>query len=270
MESKGKMKLSDRIITSIIILAIIAGGGYYVYKHFILEPQNNDIPDVEGIETYEVWNRNYMYGEGGYYELIGMVSAMENSEANFFLGEPHPEYSQFLSISQTNKATFENTIDRVSLAAIIQRAIDDMKIVFDSDFAKFTNDLEDYQIDAIEEYDGFPLEAGGNMMYNNGDEGLALYLMNHEVKLKCESVKINKVAAANLYDRDAHRPIAAICVIGTAMVTTEYANGDISELGLFGNQGETVTINFAGKGDITGNNMVPGGLICFTLERAEE
>jgi len=269
-KKKEKMKLSDKIITTIILLALLAGGGYYLYKHFVIDARNIDIPDVEGIETCEIWTNDDWSSKDGYYELMEMVSAMEKSDANFFIGEAHPEYEHFLSISQTDKATFEDTMEKVSSADVAQRTIDDMKMVFDANFGKITDGMEDFQYEAMEEYDGFPVVQGDNsMQYNLGDEGLALYLVEHEVSLKCESIKIDKVAAANFYGDGGFNEVALICAMGTAEVTTESANGDISEIGLFGNAGETVTIRFSSKGSMSLSSQLPGLTHVFTMERAE-
>jgi len=266
---KEKMKLSDKIMTTLILLALIAGGGYFAYKHFVLDAANNDISDVEGIETYEVWNQYYTYGDDTYDELLSITSAMKYSDANFFIGESS-DYFNFETISQTDKTTFENTIERVSSVEIAQRTIDDMKMVLNKDFTKITFGLENYEIEELEEQDRFPVVQNGNAMtYKYGNEGLAVYLMEHGVKLKCESIKVNKVAAANYYSDIPFSPVALICAIGTAEVTTENAKGDIAELGLFGNVGETVTINFSSIGSIATDVRAPGITQCFTMERAE-
>lgn len=260
-EKKEKMKLSDKIISTILLLALIAGGGYFAYMHFVLEPQLHDIPDVEGIETYEILNDNHLY-EGDFLQIPEIAEAMENSDANYFIGEADPEYPYFTTLIQTDKATFENTFKKASPLTICKRAIDDLKMVFDADYTTITQGKADYQIDAIDEYDGFPNAQGDSMIYNDGDEGLANYLIDHEVKLQCESIKVNKIAAAN---RDGEAPV---CVTGIAEVTTVNANGDISEFGIFGNQGETVTIYFASRGWMTGDNRIPF-TVAFTLERVE-
>ena len=260
-EKKEKMKLSDKIISTILLLALIVGGGYFAYMHFVLEPQLHEIPDVEGIETYEILNDDHLY-EGDHLEIPEIAEAMENSDANYFIGEAYPEYPQVKTLFQTDKVTFENTFKKASPLTICKRAIDDFRMVFDADYTTITQGKADYQIDAIDEYDGFPNAQGDSMIYNDGDEGLANYLIDHEVKLQCESIKINKIAAA---DRDGE---AVVCVTGTAEVTTVSANGNISEFGIFGNQGETVTISFASRGCMTGDNRIPF-TDSFTMERVE-
>lgn len=259
-ENRAKTKLSDKIISTIIILALIIGAGYYAYMHFVIEPQRHEIPDVEGIETYEILNDNHRY-EGDYLEITEIAEAMENSDANYFIGEADSEYPYFTTLVQTDKTTFENTFKKASPLTICKRAIADLKMVFDADYTTIMQGKADDQIDELEN-DGFPNAQGAPMWFNDGEDGLINYLIDHEVKLQCESIKVNKIAAA---DRNGEAPVH---VIGIAEVTTVNANGNISEFGIFGNQGETVTIYFTSKGWMTGDNRIPF-TIGFTMERVE-
>ena len=131
---KEKMKTSDKIITTILLLAIIVGGGYFACKHFgIIGGSTVAIEEPEGIETVEVWVNPHM-GKDATNE--GVFSAMENSPATYFTGDykPEGEGAGFQNLSQMDKATFESKVTKATISQMTKGIAEDIEEDLNRDF----------------------------------------------------------------------------------------------------------------------------------------
>lgn len=225
---KEKMKTSDKIITTLLLLAIIVGGGYFVCKHFgIISSQSIIAEETEGIETIEIWNRSWYGGMDSFEQFEYIVPYLERSSATYFTGQyiPEGENADFQYVIQTNKENFENIVTEATIEEMTKGIAEDIEKDLNRDFT-CSVDKEYEELEYVFQVYHFDLE----------------YLIENEVKLKCDNIKINKICAAN--DNGSPVSVTRIISIGTMDVTTVESNGDMSNT-VFGDAGETVTIKFA-------------------------
>lgn len=97
------------------------------------------------------------------------------------------------------------------------------------------------------------------------------YFMEHKLKLSCENIELTKICAGDTPSRyemtkggmgSEKTQTKAYYFVGYADVTTEHAVGDLSDMGIFGNEGETVRVKIIATGSDFGISEV-------NLERVE-
>lgn len=265
------MKTSDKIMTTLIILAILAAGGYFLYKHFVLDKETYSIEDVEGIEATDIWEGDPYAYDSNIESLLSVCSALKASNANYFtMSYEYWDEWENVTITQADSETFASTIESCESNEMIKNATDDMEYFLSTNFNKIN---EDFWGEG-----GNPTLFGPKNVYGIDREAITegfatdikQYFLEHEIILNCENVQIKKICAGDLRDEGAYSLDTRFYYIGEAQVTTESANADLSDLGLFGDVGETVTVEFMGVwSGMRHGASLDGCTECFVLNRLD-
>lgn len=103
------MKTSDKIMTTLIIVAIFAAGGYFLYKHFVLDKEIYSLEDVEGIETVDIWSGDPYAYESSIASMISVCDVLETSDANYFtMSYEYEDGWETATITQTDTRFFSS------------------------------------------------------------------------------------------------------------------------------------------------------------------
>lgn len=228
------MKKSDKIISTILILAILIGGGYFAAKHFgLIGGSAAVIEEPEGIETVEVWNNSEWdyyssgyHGENAYNDFLKdtIITAIENSPATYFTGDykSEGENADFQNVYQMDKATFESKVTKAKINQMTNGITEDIDACLNKDFScSLSKEIEELEY----EYQVWNIDLD--------------YLIENEVELKCENITVEKLCAAD--DGSFPNSLVRIYAICSVDVTTIASNGDLSNT-VFGDIGETVTL----------------------------
>ena len=268
------MKTSDKIMTALIIIAILAAGGYFLYKHFVLDKETYNIEDVEGIEAEVVWEGDPYEHYYCVYSLIEICDALKASEANYFtMNDEHWDGWEYATITQTDSETFNNNIEAAENHELIKHAVNDMEYFLSTDY----NEIGEAFWGVSSDLNGPTLFGPKNICGIDKEEiiesfGLDIeqYFLENEVVLNCDNVQIKKICARNVLEDNGYIRGVNFYYIGTAEVTTESAKNDLSDLGVFGNTGETVSVEFMGiwNGDKHGSD-IGGSTRYFVLNRID-
>lgn len=266
------MKTSDKIMTTLIIIAILAAGGYFLYKHFVLDKETYGIEDVEGIEAEVVWEGDEYEYEYCVYSLIEICDALNASNANYFtMNDEYFAEWGYTTITQTDSETFNNTIEAAESHELIKHAANDMDYFLNTNYSKIGEAFWGVSSDI----DGPTLFGPKNICGIEKEEiiesfGLDIkqYFLENEVVLNCDNVQIKKICAGNVLEDNGYIRGVRFYYMGTAEVTTESAKNDLSDLGVFGNAGETVSVEFMGiwSGNKHGSD-IGGSTRYFVLNR---
>lgn len=260
---KKKRKVPVGLIALLVGLMVV--GGWFYYQEVIV-PSKYVVEDIDvPIETCVIWTNP---NNAGHFETVkSMTDAMESSEAKFFIGEGDTNIADFQTISQTNKETFDTSLTRISSDALQ---------IFNSNVLTFLN--TDYSKISDEEtfYWGKYL-SGSNTLF--GDQGIRCvnvggnygesygideffgtkiydYFMEHQLIISCNDVQLTKICGGNVEEASISMNMNDSVVeqtlsyvfVGYADVTTENAVGSLSDMGIFGNVGETVKLKIIATG----------------------
>lgn len=279
---KKKRKVPVGLIALLVGLMVV--GGWFYYQEVIV-PSKYVVEDIDvPIETCVIYT--YGWEDTHRNHIENVANALEASEAKFFFIEcDGGNGSYFNSVTQTDKSTYEESVPLTADEAF-QVFGSNMTAFLNTDYSKIPDDKRVF-------YNG-KYDSGAGCLF--GDQGpmsavmwseddpyensideffgtdIYQYFLDHELNISCDNVEMTKLGGqaylaeyASSYQVQGSEPIREQMLyvfVGYADVTTENATGDLSDMGIFGNPGETVKVKIVA----TGSNF---GLYQCYLERVE-
>ena len=232
-----KKKSKAPIVVIIIILLAAAGFGYY---KFVYQPQQMakyELAESEVVETELVAETNWCSNEIDEYKEV--FAAMAENDASYYLITPkYTNPGPRFEVYQTNKNEFSEK-SPMNLEKAMKETNDGI--------LKFLN----YS------YNGLPSplyeNINNNCIFGKLDVSgwaeeviepqfggsVAEYFKSHELKLKCDDCTVTQIGI----EIDEENNSIAYCYNITANVLTEDCIGDMSDLGIFANKGETKEVS---------------------------
>lgn len=221
--------MKDKIISSLIIISLICGVGYYFYDKYNYE--GNSIVDVE-VESAVL--QNYYIGNAYIieldYENSQIVDIMDSSEANYFGAEVSADENY--QISQLSKSDYDNiknnTLFKNSDIKAMDKTRDYLLKLFNMSYEDVKTIDEKYTIyyssllDSIfKEHEFFNVQdAFKSYFYDNIDD----VFIDNEIILTCDDVQFNKICFVypeEGYEREDFSSGNYLYLIGEAKVNVE-------------------------------------------------
>ena len=239
-QKKGKAGI---VIVILFLIAVLGGGGYFAYNHFIAEPAQYAVEDEGEVET----------------EAVGAVSTstfdvMENAEGHYFV-----LYNNENVLYRVSKDSFNDEISNVNEVTQFHsakaeqtttNAAKSVKKMLDSNFYDYEYSMtpsgygmpEDITVDGIT-YKNQVYEAENG---NHIDTDMYEYFKSRDLDISCKNVSVEKIAVGLPDKGTAESDDGSwFYVILNAEVTTNHCNGD----SIFPPEGETknMTIEVGGS-----------------------
>ena len=221
--------MKDKILSALIIIAVLCGGGYYLYDKFTYEGNSIVDADVEPavIGSYYIGNAFVLEFDD---ENKDILERMEQSDANYFGAEAYAD--GYYNLSQLPKSDYdvikENIVYKNCDAKGMDKARDYLLKLFNMSYEDVKEIDESRTIyntslldNLFKEYEVFNIqEELKNYFYGNIDD----VFVDNEVVLKCDDVQFTKIClvyAEDGYDCDDINHSNYMYLIGNASVNVK-------------------------------------------------
>ena len=249
-----KRKISDRIITTLIILALAAFGGWFAYHKFFEGNVANNLEDtVTETEFVEValFRDNTM---DEYSEVCNIMDRTEGSYFNVVLNNDSGGYDVY----KMSKASFEEENSRQTSVqsedTLVRRTYNTLHSFlnasyYDDDIQRSGYEKGSSTIVWDKHIQSENCEASDEALdrfSKSFDGDIDTYFLENELELKCDTIKINKIALSHLTEEQMEEwdvgDSVDYYVSGEAVVETESAKEGFEGNELIPPVGESRTI----------------------------
>lgn len=235
MEKKKKSKTP--IIVVIIILLAAAGFGYY---KFVYQPQQMakyELAESEVVETELVAEVDWAGTEIDAYKEV-FASMAENDALYYHINSKNEVWGPPYEIYQTNKEEFSEKSPK-SPEKAVKEVNDGISKFLNYSYKSLPSPL--FQTSSADGMIFGKLDVSSeaqSLIEPQFGGSIAEYFKSHELVLKCDDCKVTQIGV----ETNADGSIYYYCNIA-ANVLTEDCIGDMSDIGIFANKGETKQVN---------------------------
>lgn len=248
-----KKKSKAPIIVIIIMLLAAAGFGYWKFVYQPNQLAQYELPDTV-VETELVAGTNWHDDEIENYKEVFATMA-ENDASYYIIESMSIRYDDYWSprfkVYQTNKAEFD---EKSVMNA--EKAVKDVDDVITDFFNLAHNTLPASMYEGVNNDGLFGKMTGNSWAQEVVDPqfggSVSEYFRSHELVLKCDDCRVEQIGFSDEGYTDDGLPILFYYFNITASVLTEDCIGDMNDLGIFADKGETKEISvkvLCGYGD---------------------
>lgn len=253
METQKKEKNKSNVIMAIILIIVAIGGGIYFYLNYFAVAKDADVIEDQAIETETIAHLDGYEeltpsdrGDEEYAEYMDKINAaMSESDATCFIVD---EDYNIVKLSKDNfKAELENVDFPLSYNKIIvtasQRIENMLRMQPRSSAADPTNYTGGDNNDSVCQMGLLSSDAATSLQNVFGSDYqwdatiIYDYFHDHKLRLEGSNVKIEKIALIKADGK------TEVLLKAKGDVKTLACEGDLSDLGLYPEKGETKTLD---------------------------